>query len=200
MVAFLEEQAAAAQEMSRSTGSAEQAMWGVLRLLASHNGSLRAAGRPLKGKADDALGVWLACKHACRVDSFLLLAFSLHASWNAGSTEARPQGATPFPVQLFALQTPWSPPLLLCIRFTRCCESLVQWRALRLWSAEAELAAVLAPPGGGGATLMPAWQAPGYAAAALQGNGGAPSAAHPGAAEHVQRLLLEGKKAEALRC
>ncbi len=47
---------------------------------------------------------------------------------------------------------------------------------------------------------MPAWQAPGYAAAALQGNGGAPSAAHPGAAEHVQRLLLEGKKAEALRC
>ena len=59
---------------------------------------------------------------------------------------------------------------------------------------------MLAPPGGGGATLMPAWQAPGYAAAALQGNGGAHTAAHPGAAEHVQRLLLEGKKAEALRC
>ena len=47
---------------------------------------------------------------------------------------------------------------------------------------------------------MPAWQAPGYAAAALQGNGNAHSAAHPGAVQHVQRLVLQGKKAEALRC
>ena len=67
-------------------------------------------------------------------------------------------------------------------------------------TAEAELAAVLAPSSGGGATLMPPWQAHGSSAAALQGNGGAHIAAHPGAAEHVQRLLLEGRKAEALRC
>ena len=79
MVAFLEEQAASAQDMSRSTGSTEQAMWGVLRLLTSYNGSLRAAGRLLKGKADDALGVWLARKDACRVDPFLLSAVPLHA-------------------------------------------------------------------------------------------------------------------------
>ena len=69
-------------------------MWGVLRMLVFHNGSLRAAGRPLKGKADDASGVCLPPKHACPVDCRLLSAFHLQASWHAGSNEARLQSAT----------------------------------------------------------------------------------------------------------
>ncbi len=47
---------------------------------------------------------------------------------------------------------------------------------------------------------MPPWQAHGSSMAPFQGNGNGHSAPHPGAADAMQKLLLAGKKAEALRC
>ena len=66
--------------------------------------------------------------------------------------------------------------------------------------AEAELAAVLAPGADSSPGVMPAWQAHGSSMAPFQGNGNGHAATHPGAADAMQKLLLAGKKAEALRC
>lgn len=56
VLAFLDEQAAAADQVPNSIASTLKAMWAVLRILVAHNGSLRAAGRLPKGKPDEAVG------------------------------------------------------------------------------------------------------------------------------------------------
>ncbi len=55
-MAFLDEQAAAADQAPNSSASTVKAMWAVLRILAAHNGSLRAAGKLPKGKPDEVIG------------------------------------------------------------------------------------------------------------------------------------------------
>ena len=55
------------------------------------------------------------------------------------------------------------------------------------------------PDGMSALSAVPAWQAHGYSMAPYHGNGKSGGAAHPGSAVTVQKLLLEGKKAEALR-
>ena len=56
VLAFLDEQAAAADQVPNSSASTVKAMWAVLRILVAHNSSLRAAGRLPKGKPDEAVG------------------------------------------------------------------------------------------------------------------------------------------------
>lgn len=65
--------------------------------------------------------------------------------------------------------------------------------------ADAELAAALAPDGMSALSAVPAWQLHGSGMAPYHGNGNSGGAAHPGSAVTVQKLLLEGKKAAALR-
>jgi len=65
---------------------------------------------------------------------------------------------------------------------------------------ETELAAALAPAASSSPSMMPAWQAHDSSMAPFQGSGNGHAVAHPGAADTVQKLLLEGKRAEALRC
>lgn len=90
VLAFLEERAAACEQSQSSMASVEKALWGVLRILASNAGSLRASARVAKAKPDEPLGEWIQCR--CQWMHHMLYVHSFeysHSDWRPLKSEER---------------------------------------------------------------------------------------------------------------